>query len=116
MPCNGRRENCACDVILFRAIDLKSGACVRLEQGDMARATVFHADPAAQAQNFQRQGFAYLHVVDLDGATAGKPVNLPAVESILRSVTMPIQLGGGLRDRATIEAWLGQGLARVIIG
>jgi phosphoribosylformimino-5-aminoimidazole carboxamide ribotide isomerase len=103
-------------VILFPAIDLKDGACVRLEQGDMARPTIFHADPAAQAQNFERQGFEYLHVVDLDGATAGKPVNVPAIESILRSVRTPIQLGGGIRDRATVEVWLGKGVARVIIG
>ncbi len=103
-------------MILFPAIDLKNGACVRLEQGDMARATVFHADPAAQAQTFQKQGFEYLHVVDLDAAIAGKPVNVPAIEGILRGVTAPIQLGGGIRDRATIEAWLGKGVARVIIG
>jgi phosphoribosylformimino-5-aminoimidazole carboxamide ribotide isomerase len=103
-------------VILFPAIDLKDGACVRLEQGDMARATIFHADPAAQAEIFQKQGFEYLHVVDLDAAIAGKPVNVPAIEAILRSVTTPIQLGGGIRDRTSIEAWLGKGVARVIIG
>jgi phosphoribosylformimino-5-aminoimidazole carboxamide ribotide isomerase len=103
-------------VILFPAIDLKEGVCVRLEQGDMARATIFHRDPAAQAQAFAAQGFEYLHVVDLDGAFAGKPMNAAAVESILASVKIPLQLGGGIRDRATIDAWLGKGVARVIIG
>jgi phosphoribosylformimino-5-aminoimidazole carboxamide ribotide isomerase len=103
-------------VILFPAIDLKDGACVRLEQGDMARATIFHIDPASQAQDFQKLGFEYLHVVDLDAAIAGQPVNVPAIAAILRSLTIPIQLGGGIRDRATIEAWLGKGVARVIIG
>jgi phosphoribosylformimino-5-aminoimidazole carboxamide ribotide isomerase len=103
-------------VILFPAIDLKDGACVRLEQGDMARATVFHRDPAAQAQSFAAQGFDYLHLVDLDGAFAGKPVNRAAVERILAAVTIPIQLGGGIRDLATVEFWLTQGVRRVIIG
>jgi phosphoribosylformimino-5-aminoimidazole carboxamide ribotide isomerase len=103
-------------VILFPAIDLKGGQCVRLEQGDMARATVFNTDPAAQAQSFAAQGFEYLHVVDLDGAFAGRPVNAQAVESMLAAVTMPVQLGGGIRDLATIEGWLGKGVARVIIG
>lgn len=103
-------------MILFPAIDLKGGQCVRLEQGDMARATVFNTDPAAQAQSFAAQGFAYLHVVDLDGAFAGRPVNAQAVESMLAAVTMPVQLGGGIRDLATIEGWLDKGVARVIIG
>jgi phosphoribosylformimino-5-aminoimidazole carboxamide ribotide isomerase len=103
-------------VILFPAIDLKEGQCVRLEQGDMARATVFHRDPAAQARAFAAQGFAYLHVVDLDGAFAGKPINAAAVDRILQAVCVPVQLGGGIRDRATIEAWLGKGVRRVIIG
>jgi phosphoribosylformimino-5-aminoimidazole carboxamide ribotide isomerase len=103
-------------VILFPAIDLKDGLCVRLEQGDMARATVFNRDPAAQARSFQDQGFAYLHVVDLDGAFAGKPVNARAVETMLKAITMPVQLGGGIRDMATLEGWLGKGIARVIIG
>jgi len=103
-------------VILFPAIDLKNGQCVRLEQGDMARATVFNLDPAAQARDFAAQGFKYLHVVDLDGAFAGKPMNAQAVESMLKAVTMPVQLGGGIRDLATIEAWLGKGITRVIIG
>ena len=103
-------------MILFPAIDLKNGQCVRLQQGDMNRATVFNLDPAAQAATFERQGFAYLHIVDLDGAFAGKPQNAQAVEAILKAVKMPVQLGGGIRDMATLEAWLGKGIARVIIG
>ena len=103
-------------MILFPAIDLKNGQCVRLEQGDMARATVFNLDPAAQARAFAAQGFEYLHVVDLDGAFAGKPMNAQAVESMLKAVTMSVQLGGGIRDLATTEAWLAKGVARVIIG
>ena len=103
-------------MILFPAIDLKNGQCVRLQQGDMARATVFNLDPAAQARAFAAQGFAYLHVVDLDGAFAGKPINALAVEAMLKAVTLPVQLGGGIRDLRTIEAWLAKGVARVIIG
>jgi phosphoribosylformimino-5-aminoimidazole carboxamide ribotide isomerase len=103
-------------VILFPAIDLKNGQCVRLEQGDMARATVFNLDPAAQAQSFAQQGFEYLHVVDLDGAFAGKPVNAQAVEAMLKTLKIPVQLGGGIRDLATVEAWLAKGITRVIIG
>jgi phosphoribosylformimino-5-aminoimidazole carboxamide ribotide isomerase len=103
-------------VILFPAIDLKNGQCVRLEQGDMARATVFNLDPAAQAAAFERQGFEYLHVVDLDGAFAGKPMNAQAVEAMLKVVKFPVQLGGGIRDLATLEAWLAKGITRVIIG
>ncbi|MGB6622957.1 MAG: HisA/HisF-related TIM barrel protein, partial [Xanthobacteraceae bacterium] len=103
-------------MILFPAIDLKNGQAVRLQQGDMARATVFNHDPAAQALTFARQGFEYLHIVDLDGAFAGKPMNAQAVERILGAVKVPAQLGGGIRDRATIEGWLGKGVARVIIG
>jgi phosphoribosylformimino-5-aminoimidazole carboxamide ribotide isomerase len=103
-------------MILFPAIDLKDGMCVRLQQGDMARATVFHPDPAAQAKAFQDQGFEYLHVVDLDGAIAGRPVNAAAVARIREAVTIPIQLGGGIRDAATLQAWLGRGVDRVIIG
>jgi phosphoribosylformimino-5-aminoimidazole carboxamide ribotide isomerase len=103
-------------VILFPAIDLKNGEAVRLEQGDMARATVFNRDPAAQAKAFEQQGFEYLHIVDLDGAFAGKPMNAAAVERILAAVKIPVQLGGGIRDRATTEAWLEKGIARVIIG
>lgn len=103
-------------MILFPAIDLKNGQCVRLRQGDMARATVFNTDPAAQAAAFEAQGFEYLHMVDLDGAFAGKPMNANAVERVLAAVKMPAQLGGGIRDLATIEAWLAKGVARVIIG
>jgi phosphoribosylformimino-5-aminoimidazole carboxamide ribotide isomerase len=103
-------------VILFPAIDLKNGQCVRLLYGDMDKATVFNTNPAAQAQEFQRQGFSWLHVVDLDGAFAGKPANAEAVEGILSCVKMPVQLGGGIRDLRTVEAWLGKGIARVIIG
>lgn len=103
-------------MILFPSIDLKGGQCVRLEQGDMARATVFNLDPAAQAKSFAAQGFEYLHVVDLDGAFAGKPMNAQAVESMLKAVTVPLQLGGGIRDLGTVEAWLDKGVARVIIG
>ena len=103
-------------MILFPAIDLKDGLAVRLEQGDMARATVFHRDPAAQAHAFETQGFEYLHVVDLDGAFAGRPVNARAIERILETVAIPLQLGGGIRDLATIEGWLEKGVNRVIIG
>jgi phosphoribosylformimino-5-aminoimidazole carboxamide ribotide isomerase len=103
-------------LILFPAIDLKDGVCVRLEQGDMGRSTVFNRDPAAQATQFEAAGFEYLHVVDLNGAFAGHPVNTRAVENILASVPLPIQLGGGIRDRATIAAWLEKGVTRVIIG
>jgi phosphoribosylformimino-5-aminoimidazole carboxamide ribotide isomerase len=103
-------------VILLPAIDLKNGEAVRLQQGDMARATVFNRDPAAQALEFARLGFEYLHIVDLDGAFAGRPINAAAVEQIVAAVKIPVQLGGGIRDRATIEAWLGKGVARVIIG
>jgi phosphoribosylformimino-5-aminoimidazole carboxamide ribotide isomerase len=103
-------------VILFPAIDLKNGEAVRLQQGDMARATVFNRDPAAQARAFEQQGFEYLHIVDLDGAFAGKPMNAGAVERILAAVKIPLQLGGGIRDRATIEAWLAKGVTRVIVG
>jgi phosphoribosylformimino-5-aminoimidazole carboxamide ribotide isomerase len=103
-------------VILFPAIDLKNGQAVRLQQGDMARATVFSRDPAAQARAFAEQGFTYLHLVDLDGAFAGKPINAAAVERIVAAVKIPVQLGGGIRDRATIDAWLNKGVARVIVG
>jgi phosphoribosylformimino-5-aminoimidazole carboxamide ribotide isomerase len=103
-------------VTLFPAIDLKEGQCVRLQQGDMARATVFHDDPAAQAKQFAAQGFDYLHIVDLDGAFAGKPVNQRAVERILERTKMSVQLGGGIRDMKTVEGWLAKGVTRVIIG
>ena len=103
-------------MILFPAIDLKAGQAVRLKLGDMAQATVFNDDPAAQAKIFEGQGFQYLHVVDLDGAFAGESRNGDAVEGILRAVTMPVQLGGGIRTLAHVEAWLGKGLSRVILG
>ncbi|MFZ0847336.1 MAG: 1-(5-phosphoribosyl)-5-[(5-phosphoribosylamino)methylideneamino]imidazole-4-carboxamide isomerase [Pseudolabrys sp.] len=103
-------------MILFPAIDLKEGLAVRLEQGDMARATVFHKDPAMQANAFEAQGFKHLHVVDLDGAFAGKSMNGAAVERILSTVSMCVQLGGGIRDMKAIEGWLAKGINRVIIG
>ena len=91
---------------LYPAIDLKDGACVRLRQGDMAAATVFNTDPAAQALAFEAAGFRWLHLVDLNGAFAGKPVNAAAVRAILQATRLPVQLGGGIRDLATIELWL----------
>ncbi len=103
-------------MLLFPAIDLKDGQCVRLIQGEMDAATVFSDDPAAQARQFQDQGFEYLHMVDLNGAFEGRPVNGAAVESILKSITIPVQLGGGIRDMATIAAWLEKGVTRVILG
>jgi phosphoribosylformimino-5-aminoimidazole carboxamide ribotide isomerase len=103
-------------MILFPAIDLKDGLAVRLQQGDMARATVFNYDPAAQAHAFETQGFRHLHVVDLDGAFAGKPMNGAAVERILETVGLCVQLGGGIRDMKTIDGWLAKGVDRVIIG
>jgi phosphoribosylformimino-5-aminoimidazole carboxamide ribotide isomerase len=103
-------------VILFPAIDLKDGACVRLKHGEMASATVYNLDPAAQARSFAEAGFAWLHIVDLDGAVAGWPINASAVDQILSAIEVPVQLGGGIRDLATIEDWLGRGVARVIIG
>ncbi len=104
-------------MILYPAIDLKNGQCVRLRQGDMAQATIFNDDPAAQALSFFEQGFSHIHVVDLDGAFAGKPMNAAAVDAILAAVpAMPLQLGGGIRDMATVEGWLAKGVSRVIIG
>ncbi len=103
-------------MILYPAIDLKNGQCVRLLRGDMNQATVFGENPAAQARAFQDAGCEWLHLVDLDGAFAGKPRNAEAVEAILDTVTIPVQLGGGIRDMATIEAWLAKGIARVILG
>ncbi len=103
-------------VILFPAIDLKNGECVRLVRGDMAQATVFNVDPAAQAREFEAVGFDHLHVVDLDGAFAGQPVNADAVERVLKATTMKVQLGGGVRDMRTVEGWLEKGVSRVIIG
>ncbi len=103
-------------VILYPAIDLKDGQCVRLLRGDMAAATVFGADPAAQAAAFEAAGCGWLHLVDLNGAFAGRPVNGAAVEAILARVDVPCQVGGGIRDMATIEAWLTRGVTRVILG
>ncbi len=103
-------------MILYPAIDLKDGACVRLLRGDMEAATVFGTDPAAQARAFEAAGCRWLHLVDLNGAFAGAPVNGAAVEAILAAVKAPVQLGGGIRDRATIEAWLEKGVRRVILG
>ncbi len=103
-------------MILYPAIDLKRGACVRLVQGDMTRATVYADDPAAQARSFVDAGCAWLHVVDLDGAVAGAPVNVAAVSAILDAVEVPLQLGGGIRDVATVKAWFAAGVARVILG
>lgn len=103
-------------MILYPAIDLKDGQCVRLLQGEMDKATVFGDDPAAQAASFEAAGCQWLHLVDLNGAFAGAPVNAAAVEAILARVKVPAQLGGGIRDLATIESWLDKGLARVILG
>ncbi|HEU4985836.1 MAG TPA: 1-(5-phosphoribosyl)-5-[(5-phosphoribosylamino)methylideneamino]imidazole-4-carboxamide isomerase [Rhizobiaceae bacterium] len=103
-------------MILFPAIDLKDGQCVRLKLGEMASATVYNEDPAAQAKAFEEQGFEWLHVVDLNGAFAGESVNGAAVEAILAATKNPVQLGGGIRSMAHIEAWLSKGLARVILG
>lgn len=104
------------NVILFPAIDLKDGLAVRLQQGDMERATIFNRDPADQAQAFERAGFEYLHIVDLDGAFAGKPVNGSAVDRILEATNIRVQLGGGIRNMATVRGWLDKGVDRVIIG
>ena len=103
-------------MILFPAIDLKGGECVRLVHGEMGSATVFNPDPAAQAEAFERQGFEYLHLVDLDGAFAGRPENAGAVEGILDRIALPVQLGGGIRDIRTVDMWLKRGVARVILG
>ncbi|MHA1152961.1 MAG: 1-(5-phosphoribosyl)-5-[(5-phosphoribosylamino)methylideneamino]imidazole-4-carboxamide isomerase [Alphaproteobacteria bacterium] len=103
-------------MILYPAIDLKDGQAVRLLRGEMDTATVFNDDPAAQACAFQAAGFRWLHLVDLNGAFAGRPVNRAAVEAILAAVAMPVQLGGGIRDMETIETWLEAGIARVILG
>lgn len=103
-------------MILFPAIDLKDGNCVRLEKGEMGKATVFNESPAAQAKQFETQGFTWIHIVDLNGAFEGKPVNRQAVEAIVKSVKIPLQLGGGIRDLAMIEAWLNAGITRVILG
>lgn len=103
-------------MILFPAIDLKDGKCVRLIKGEMDQATVFNDSPANQAKQFEDQGFEYLHIVDLNGAFAGEPVNGGAVDEILATIKMPTQLGGGIRDLKTIEAWLDKGISRVILG
>ena len=103
-------------MILFPAIDLKDGQCVRLKLGEMDAATVFNDDPSAQARAFEAQGFKYLHMVDLNGAFEGKPVNGAAVEAILGAISMPAQLGGGIRDMETIAMWLEKGVSRVILG
>lgn len=103
-------------MIIFPAIDLKQGRCVRLEQGDMERATTFNDDPADQAAQFSAQGFSHLHIVDLDGAFAGSPVNVHAVSEIVKASPAIKQLGGGIRDIATIEKWLSTGIDRVILG
>ena len=103
-------------MIFYPAIDLKDGKCVRLLRGDMEKATVFNNDPGSQARAFEAAGCRWLHVVDLNGAFAGKPVNGAAVETILNSVRMPVQLGGGIRNMETIRGWLGCGLTRVILG
>ena len=103
-------------MILYPAIDLKDGNCVRLYKGEMDQATVFSDDPAAQALEFQKAGCEWLHLVDLNGAFAGEPVNAEPVEAILKACNIPAQLGGGIRDIATIERWLDKGLARVILG
>src|SRR5690606_30592541 len=103
-------------MILFPAIDLKDGKCVRLLRGDMGQVTVFNDDPAAQAVTFAQQGFEWLHLVDLNGAVEGHPVNGDAVSRILSAVSMPVQRGGGIRDMATVEMWLDKGVRRVILG
>jgi phosphoribosylformimino-5-aminoimidazole carboxamide ribotide isomerase len=103
-------------VILFPAIDLKGGNCVRLRQGDMDQATIFNEDPASQARSFEAQGFEWLHLVDLDGAFEGRPVNANAVEAILEAVRIPVQLGGGIRDLDGVVSWLDKGIVRVILG
>lgn len=103
-------------MILYPAIDLKDGQCVRLEKGDMKTATLYGADPAAQAEIFEKQGFEWLHVVDLNGAFAGESVNSSAVAAILRATGRPVQLGGGIRSLKDMETWLAKGVSRVILG
>jgi phosphoribosylformimino-5-aminoimidazole carboxamide ribotide isomerase len=105
-----------CSMILFPAIDLKDGACVRLRRGAMEEATIFNADPAAQARTFEEAGFQWLHCVDLNGAFAGRSVNAEAVKAIRSSISLPVQLGGGIRDMAAVEGWLAAGITRVILG
>ena len=103
-------------MIIYPAIDLKQGEVVRLKQGDMDQATVYGSDPAAVAKNFEAAGFEWIHVVDLDGAFAGQTINMQAVEAVLDSVSIPVQLGGGIRGMAAAEGWLSRGIARVILG
>lgn len=103
-------------MILFPAIDLKDGRCVRLERGMMESATVFNEDPSAQAEMFRAQGFKYLHLIDLDGAFTGEPVNAKAVLSIVSAGSLPVQLGGGIRNMERIAFWIDKGVARVILG
>tara|TARA_B100000676_G_scaffold306415_1_gene362598 strand:- start:142 stop:870 length:729 start_codon:yes stop_codon:yes gene_type:complete len=103
-------------LILYPAIDLKDGQCVRLRRGDMEQSTVFNDNPAAQARDFAAAGCAWLHLVDLNGAFEGRPINAAAVEAILSAITIPVQLGGGIRDMATIDAWLERGIRRIILG
>jgi phosphoribosylformimino-5-aminoimidazole carboxamide ribotide isomerase len=103
-------------MILFPAIDLKDGACVRLVRGDMNQSTTFNVDPAAQARDFAEAGFDWIHIVDLNGAFAGEPVNRDAVAAIIRAVNLPVQLGGGIRDMETVDRWLAAGVQRVILG
>jgi phosphoribosylformimino-5-aminoimidazole carboxamide ribotide isomerase len=103
-------------MIIYPAIDLKDGACVRLLRGEMERATVYNADPSMQAIEFENQGFEWIHIVDLNGAIQGRPVNAEAVEGVLRKVRVPVQLGGGIRTVETIEDWLGRGVRRVVLG
>jgi phosphoribosylformimino-5-aminoimidazole carboxamide ribotide isomerase len=103
-------------MILYPAIDLKDGVCVRLLRGQMNRATIFNTDPAQQAREFAEAGFEWLHVVDLNGAVEGRPVNAEAIAAVVGAADIPVQLGGGIRDLATVETWLGAGIARVILG
>ena len=103
-------------MILYPAIDIKDGLCVRLLRGEMSEATVFNHDPANQAKEFSETGFEWLHVVDLNGAVEGRPVNAGAVAAILGAVDMPVQLGGGIRDRATLDPWMDAGVARAVLG
>jgi phosphoribosylformimino-5-aminoimidazole carboxamide ribotide isomerase len=103
-------------MILYPAIDLKDGVCVRLLRGDMDRATIFNPDPVAQAKRFQEAGFEWLHLVDLNGAVEGKPVNADAVAAVVAAIDIPVQLGGGIRNRETLESWLDSGVRRVILG
>ena len=103
-------------MIIFPAIDLKDGQCVRLKKGEMDQATIFNDDPADQAQIFAKQGFQWVHIVDLNGAFAGEPVNKDAVKSIINAVDIPLQLGGGIRNLKTIDYWLNAGLKRIILG